>query len=130
MGCLRCCCVVCHLYCLITFLLYTCYYVNHVHVPVIIQPILTYTQQKAIAGKGKVFDGDPGSEMAPPLRSPLEPTSHEATLISKEDIKMTKKLGEGAHGTVFEGTWSNKHGSVSECVCVCVCVCMCVCVSD
>ena len=70
--------------------------------------------QKAIAGKAKAFDRDPVPESFLQAQLPTnEPITQEATLISKDDIKYEKKLGEGAHGAVFEGTWSNKHGSVS-----------------
>lgn len=41
----------------------------------------------------------------------LAPT---ASLIAREDIQLGKRIGEGAHGSVHEGTWSNEHGSVSE----------------
>jgi serine/threonine protein kinase len=73
--------------------------------------------QKAIAGKAKAFDRDPVPESFLQAQLPTnEPITQEATLISKDDIKYEKKLGEGAHGAVFEGTWSNKHGSVSVAV--------------
>jgi activated CDC42 kinase 1 len=68
--------------------------------------------KKAIAGKAKVFDRDPTSEKFIQQSEATDSAPQEATLIAKEDIKLEKKLGEGAHGTVFEGTWSNKHGSV------------------
>ncbi|CAI7997878.1 Activated CDC42 kinase 1 [Geodia barretti] len=73
--------------------------------------------KKAIAGKAKAFDRDPVPESFLQVQLPTnEPITQEATLISKDDIKYEKKLGEGAHGAVFEGTWSNKHGSVSVAV--------------
>ena len=74
----------------------------------------SYILQKVIARKAKAFDGDPVPEsFLQPQLPTNDPITQEATLISKEDIKYKKKLGEGAHGAVFEGTWSNKHGSVS-----------------
>ena len=41
----------------------------------------------------------------------LSPT---ASLIAREEIKLGKRIGEGAHGSVHEGTWSNEHGAVSK----------------
>ena len=74
---------------------------------------LLFLLKKAIAGKAKVFDGDPDpASFLDPQLPANDHVAQEATLISKEDIKLEKKLGEGAHGTVYEGTWSNKHGSV------------------
>lgn len=63
--------------------------------------------QKKISGKADMFDisQEKGGAEGPP------PT---ASLIPKEDIKLGKKIGEGAHGSVHEGTWSNEHGSVSQ----------------
>ena len=36
-----------------------------------------------------------------------------ATIIPKEEVKLSRVLGEGAHGTVHEGTWADEHGAVS-----------------
>ena len=35
-----------------------------------------------------------------------------ASLIAKEEIRLNRRIGEGAHGSVHEGTWSNVHGAV------------------
>ena len=76
---------------------------------------ITHTLQKVIAGKAKAFDGEPVPESFLQPQLPADdPVTQEATIISKEDIKYERKIGEGAHGTVYEATWSNKHGSVSE----------------
>ncbi len=48
------------------------------------------------------------------LKRDGEPNTYQtASLIAKEEIKLGKKIGEGAHGSVWEGVWSNMHGSVS-----------------
>ena len=70
-----------------------------------------YQLQKSIMGKGNRFD-NPAPEQA--YRPPSDPTHQTASLIAKEEIKLEKKIGEGAHGSVYEGTWSNAHGSVRE----------------
>ena len=36
-----------------------------------------------------------------------------ATIIAKEQVKMVRKIGEGAHGAVWEGSWADTHGAVS-----------------
>ena len=33
-------------------------------------------------------------------------------------MKLGKRIGEGAHGSVHEGTWSNVHGGVSKASCL------------
>jgi activated CDC42 kinase 1 len=68
--------------------------------------------KKAIVRKGKLFDAGPSGDQVHQPRPLPDPTTQGASLIAREDIKLDKKIGEGAHGTVFEGTWSNVHGSV------------------
>ena len=36
-----------------------------------------------------------------------------AAIIPKDEIKVLRKIGEGAYGSVNEGTWSDVHGAVS-----------------
>lgn len=67
--------------------------------------------QKSVTGKRHKFDG-PAPEVAHKQNG--EPgTHHTASLIAKEEVKIGRKIGEGAHGSVHEGTWANIHGSVS-----------------
>ena len=67
--------------------------------------------QKSVTGKRHKFDG-PAPEVAHKQNG--EPgTHHTASLIAKEEVKLGRKIGEGAHGSVHEGTWANVHGSVS-----------------
>lgn len=37
-----------------------------------------------------------------------------AAIIRKEEVKLGRKIGGGAHGTVHEGTWADAHGAVSS----------------
>jgi hypothetical protein len=37
-----------------------------------------------------------------------------ATIIQKKDVVLIRKIGEGAHGSVHEGTWGDIHGAVSR----------------
>jgi len=66
--------------------------------------------QKKLVGKKNQFDS-PIPELT---RLTVEKEGRRAAaIIPKEEIKKIRKIGEGAHGTVFEGTWADEHGSVS-----------------
>ena len=60
----------------------------------------------------------------------MENQQRTAAIITKDQITLGQRIGEGAHGSVYEGTWSNIHGSVIIMIClhVCPCVYMCLCV--
>lgn len=36
-----------------------------------------------------------------------------AAIIPKDEVALVRKIGEGAHGSVHEGTWADVHGAVS-----------------
>jgi len=72
---------------------------------------LSVFPQKSVTGKRHKFDG-PAPESAHRLEGEPD-THHTASLIAKEEVKLGRKIGEGAHGAVHEGTWANVHGSVS-----------------
>ena len=66
--------------------------------------------QKKITGKDKQFDAQ-----AECLCVASENEGcRSATIISKEAIRSIRKIGEGAHGDVYEGKWADEHGSVSN----------------
>lgn len=71
--------------------------------------IILFILQKKITGKDKQFDA--------PTKFVCVATEKEgrrsATIIPEEGIKRIRKIGEGAHGAVCEGTWADEHGSVS-----------------
>ncbi len=44
-----------------------------------------------------------------------EPESRRsAAIIPNDEVKLIRKIGEGAHGAVHEGTWADTHGAVRK----------------
>jgi hypothetical protein len=71
----------------------------------------TYTRtQKRVIGKGNRFDV-PAPQVAHTLME-MENQTRTAAIITRDQITLGPRIGEGAHGSVFEGTWANVHGSV------------------
>ena len=69
--------------------------------------------QNWLLGKSNRFD-DPAPEVGgPPEHDPIAVRSRAASVIPKDQIRLGDKIGEGAHGSVHRGVWSDVHGSVS-----------------
>ena len=71
----------------------------------------TYITQKKVTGKSNRFD-EPAPQVAHTLME-MENQTRTAAIITKDQITLGQRIGEGAHGSVYEGTWANVHGSVS-----------------
>ena len=72
--------------------------------------------QKRIAGKQNRFD-EPAPQVAHTLME-MENQSRTAAIITRDQITLGQRIGEGAHGSVYEGTWANIHGSVGHVISV------------
>ena len=68
-----------------------------------------YTQKK-VTGKSNRFD-EPAPQVAHTLME-MENQTRTAAIITRDQIMLGQRIGEGAHGSVYEGTWANVHGSV------------------
>ena len=73
-----------------------------------------YTQKK-LTRKENRFNGH-----IPELTQHTTDASNEgrrsATIIPRDEVNLTRKIGEGAHGSVHEGSWADVHGAVSAVV--------------
>ena len=65
-----------------------------------------------MAGKANRFD-IPAPQVAHTLME-MENQTRTAAIITKDQIALGQRIGEGAHGSVYEGTWANVHGSVRQ----------------
>ena len=65
-----------------------------------------------MAGKANRFD-EPAPQVAHTLME-MENHSRTAAIITKDQITLGQRIGEGAHGSVYEGTWANVLGSVRQ----------------
>lgn len=63
-------------------------------------------------GKDKRFDG-PLHELPQKASEVEREGRRSAKIIPKEEVKTSRRIGEGAHGLVHEGTWADDHGAVS-----------------
>ena len=72
-----------------------------------------YTQKK-VTGKSNRFD-EPAPQVAHTLME-MENQTRTAAIITRDQITLGQRIGEGAHGSVYEGTWANVHGSVRTCI--------------
>lgn len=79
-----------------------------------LSPLLSqFRPQKKLTGKDKQFDA-PAPEMASVASSDAgKEGRRSATIIPKDEVTLVRKIGEGAHGSVHEGTWADSHGAVS-----------------
>lgn len=69
--------------------------------------------QKKITGKNKQFDAPIPEVIHKVSNAPERTGRRSAAIIPKEEVKASRKIGEGAYGSVHEGTWSDIHGAVS-----------------
>ena len=53
-------------------------------------------------------------DLPPRPANPERTGRRAATIIPKEEVKTLRKIGEGAYGSVHEGTWADVHGAVSD----------------
>lgn len=71
-------------------------------------------EQKKLTGKDKRFNA-PAPEMTSITSSEASKEGRRtAAIIPKDEVALVRKIGEGAHGSVHEGTWADVHGAVSE----------------
>jgi hypothetical protein len=69
--------------------------------------------QKRVIGKGNRFDV-PAPQVAHTLME-IENQTRTAAIITRDQITLGQRIGEGVHSSVFEGTWADVHGLVRTC---------------